>query len=602
LVNLMKRTMASLLIVAFTLIVILPAALPIVTVLAQTGAYSIDKVDHQIQVMYSGNVVVLETIHVSGQISDDFTIGLPYIYSADVLKVLAYDSTHVYDINLGVQLGDHSGFYAVKIDFNGNTPNVFTVAFVLSNSLTTDQSGGNYLVEFPAYPSLAQNVGTVNVTVSFPSAPKSITIGKSDGNITTTSYTANNLQAYTYSIAEANVKVSTGTIQLATITSLNRDINIDTTGATNAVDTYKIISNATGSLSAFILSIPLGATNIVVRDQFGTALVTNVGTGSNLLLVNATLNSFVNSGQSTTLAASYNLPGATLQDSQYVLADFQLFTNFQYLVEHATMTFDPPEGATIATPQASQLDSSSTLTRGTYQDTLTVTADDISYVDFLAPQTNAIQLAYGYNPVWVSFRPTFWAALAATIGCAGAVVYQKRRPKEETYRTRAEKITVQKSQAPTTEKTPYETVKGQPITADQIRDFTDAYEDRKQLNAELRAMDVKAQKGKIPRRQYKVQRAAVETRIEGLTRSIERTKAVFRVGAGTYPDLINQLDLAEADLAKAEESIRNLEVRQSKGEISIESYKKNISDSQKVRDKAESAINGILLRLREKIR
>ena len=594
--------MASLLIVAFTLIVILPAALPSVTVSAQTGAYSIDKVDHQIQIMYSGNVVVLETIHVSGQITDGFTIGLPYIYSADVLKVLAYDNTRVYDVNVGVQLGEHSGFYAVKINFNGNTPNVFTIAFVLSNSLTIDQSGGNFLVEFPAYPSLTQNVGTVNATVSFPSAPKAITIGKDDGNVTTASYTANNLPAYTYSIAAANVKVSPGTIQSATITSLNRDINIDATGTVNAMDTYKITSNATGSLSAFILNVPLGASNIVVRDQFGTTLTTSIGTGSNLLLVNATLNSFVNSGQSTTLAVSYNLPGATLQGSQYVLADFQLFTNFQYLVEHATMTFNPPEGATISTPQASQLDSSSTLTRSTYQDTLTVTADDISYVDFLAPQTNTIQLAYGYNPVWVSFRPTFWAALAAVLGCVGAVVYQKRRPKEETYRTRAEKISVQKSQAPATEKPAYETVKGQPITADQIRDFTDAYEDRKQLNAELRAMDAKAQKGKIPRRQYKVQRAAVETRIEGLTRSIERTKTVFRVGTGTYPDLINQLDLAEADLAKAEENIRTLEVRQSKGEISIESYKKNISDSQKTRDKAESAINGILLRLREKIR
>ena len=121
--------------------------------------------------MYSGNVVILETIHVSGQVSDGFTIGLPYMYSADVLKVIAYDNTHVYHVNLGVQLGDHSGFYGAKINFNGNTPSIFTVAFVLSNSLTTDQNGGNYLVDFPAYPSLTQNVGTVNATVTFPSTP-----------------------------------------------------------------------------------------------------------------------------------------------------------------------------------------------------------------------------------------------------------------------------------------------------------------------------------------------------------------------------------------------------------------------------------------------
>jgi hypothetical protein len=57
--------MAAFLIIAFTLLVTLPVALPNSTVSAQSGSYSVDKVDHQVQVMYSGNVVVLETIHVS---------------------------------------------------------------------------------------------------------------------------------------------------------------------------------------------------------------------------------------------------------------------------------------------------------------------------------------------------------------------------------------------------------------------------------------------------------------------------------------------------------------------------------------------------------
>jgi hypothetical protein len=82
------------------------------------------------------------------------------------------------------------------------------------------------------------------------------------------------------------------------------------------------------------------------------------------------------------------------------------------------MTFNPPEGATISIPQVSQLDSASTLTRGAYQDTLTVTAQEVSFVDFLAPQTNTIKLAYEYNPVWVSFMPTLWAIIVAIIACA----------------------------------------------------------------------------------------------------------------------------------------------------------------------------------------
>jgi hypothetical protein len=134
----MKRTHSILLIIAFSLLVILPVAISSGSVSAQTSGYTIDKVDHQVQIMYSGHVVILETIHVSGQVTDGFMIGFPYKYSADVLKGIAYDDTHVYQLNLGVQLGETSGLYGATVDFNGNTPSVFTVAFVLSNQLITE--------------------------------------------------------------------------------------------------------------------------------------------------------------------------------------------------------------------------------------------------------------------------------------------------------------------------------------------------------------------------------------------------------------------------------------------------------------------------------
>jgi chromosome segregation ATPase len=147
-----------------------------------------------------------------------------------------------------------------------------------------------------------------------------------------------------------------------------------------------------------------------------------------------------------------------------------------------------------------------------------------------------------------------------------------------------------------------EPITGQRITTENIREFTDDYEEKKQLNAELKSLDARAQKGKIPRRQYKVQRRAIEIRLETLTRNINRIKDVFRSSTSLYADLVKQLDAAETDLVEAEENIKKLESRQSKGEISLETYKKNIGDYQKRKDKAESTISGILLRLREKAR
>jgi len=604
-----KRTHAVLMIAVSLLLVSLPIALPSRGVFAQTTGYSITQVNHQVTVMYSGQVVIQDTIHVSGQVTDGFLIGMPFTYSTDILKAVAYDSNNVFQVNLGVQLGNQSGFYGAEVNFNGTSPSVFTVAFVLSSSLFTyDQVTGGYMLDFPAYPSLTQNVAICNVTITLPSAPTSITIAKSDGVVNSENYVVQNLPAYTYSPTSAAIQIADGTIQLTDISQLNRQITIDPTGKVTASDSYTIINNSTSTMSAFVLDLPKNAANIVVKDETGTVLTTSISsTSTDILLDNATLTTPISSGQSVIITASYNLPSATIQGSQYTLSDFKLFPYFNYYVDHATFTFNPPEGATIITPQLSSLDSSSALTRGTFQDTLTITRDGISYVDYSLPESNTVQFSYNYNPVWVSFRPTLWVSLAAVIGCVGAVVYKKRKPSEKApIKTRREKLSTPKPTPKLTTATLPEQVKsGEPMTSQRITpenliEFTEAYDDRKRLNAEIRSLDARAQKGKMPRRQYKVQRRAIEIRLETLTRNISRLKDAFRSSGSAYTDLIKQLDSAEEDLTEAENNIKNLESQQNKGEISIETYKKNSADYQKRKDKAESTINGILLRLREK--
>jgi hypothetical protein len=593
----------------FSLLVVLPIVLPSSTVLAQNAGYNIDKVDHQVEVMYSGHVVIKDTIHVSGQVTDGFMIGLPYKYSAYILKGLAYDENNVYQMNLGVQLGDRSGFYGAEVNFNGNSPSVFTVAFILSNRLITEQYTGVFTLDFPAYPSLTQNVGSCNVTINLPSTPASMTITKSDGEVDTNNYGIQNLPAYTYSIASASFQIPTGTLQLTSISQLNRQITIDPTGKVTSSDSYRITNNSTATMTSFILGVPTTASNIAVKDEFGRVLTTEIAgtisygnspTSPDVSLANATLITFLTRGQSTIITANYNLPSATIQGSKYVLGDFKLFPDFYYYVDHATFTFSTPEGATIVTPQLSSLDSSATLTRDSFQDTLTITRDGISYMDYSFPGSNTVQFSHNYNPVWVSFRPTFWASFLAVVGCVAVVFFRRRKPSEEELTvTRTERLTTPITSAQ--QEKGVEPKTGQHVTVDNVREFTEAYEEKKQLNTELKSLDTRAQKGKIPRRQYKVQHRALEIRLEGLTRNIDRLKDVFLGSSGIYGDLVKQLDSAEADLVEAEENIRSLELRQSKGEISLEVYKRSIGDFQRRKEKAESVINGILLRLREKI-
>jgi hypothetical protein len=599
-VKLVKQNKKIFLIIAFLLLVILPIGIPLGTVAAQTSGYTISSVDHRVEVMYSGNVVVLDTIHISGQITGNFMIGLPYKYSAYVLEALAFDDTHVYQMNLGVQLGDQMGFYAVEVNFNGNFPSNFAVAFVLSDRLITEQDYSDTL-DYPAYPSLTQSAGTCTVNVVFPSTPTSLNITKDDGEIKGGNYQKTNLAAYTNSPATASFLLPIGTLQLSTISNLKRQIAVDPSGKVSVSDNYRITNNSTAAMNSFVLNVPLDATNVVVKDDVGRTLTSVLGNAANgnALAANATLVTFLISGQSTSITAQYNLPNVKIEDSTYVLADFKLFPDVDYYVEHLEAVFVPPEGATIVTPTLASLDSSSTLTRDTFQDTLTVTRDGISNIDYTAPIEKSIQLSYDYSPVWSSFRPTLWASLLAAVGSIALVLARRRRPREEVVLTKAERVA---SPAVAEAAEDVEFKPGQRVSTNDVKQFIDDYEDRKELKAELKSLDARAQRGKIPRRQYKVKRRAIEIRLESLTKSIERTKGMLRSSSPVNADIVKQLDSAEADLAAAEESIRSLETRQSSGEVTLEYYKKNVADHQKRKEKAESTISGILLRLREKTR
>ena len=593
--NLLKQAAGYLLTAVFILLIVLSTGSVLREVSAQIGSYNITQVDHKVQVMNSGNVAILDTIHVSGQIPDGFRIGLPYQYSADVLKVLAYDEKHAYNIKLGVPLDDHNGFYGVEVNFEGKTPAVFTVTFMLTNRLVTETESGSYIIDFPAYPSLTQNVKTCNVDIIFPNSPTAITINKADGTETGVSYVKTDLPAYSYLTAQASTILPFGTLQIATINSLNHQITIDATGIVTAEDTYHITSNSATSLSAFVLSLPPEATGVAVKDQSGEPLSAKLTENSGILAASVVFGSFIGQGQTTSLTIQYNLPGAVLQNADYVLGNFKIFPDLLYLVEQATAVFSFPEGATFILPAVTSLDVSATLTRNTFQDILTIEAENMSYIDYLAHQQSTGELAYNYNPVWISFRPTFWATFASLIGCIGIAVYRIHKSREETYENRAERIAAVSQPG-------YEANPDQQMTAESIKDFVDTYEAKRQLKAELRSLDAKAQKGKIQRQQYKVQKKTIETRIEGLTRNIERKKGLFRGASGIYPDLIIQIELAEADLAESDKNMENLEILYGKGEIARESYKQTIGDYQKIHDKAEAAIKGILLKLREKTR
>jgi uncharacterized protein YlxW (UPF0749 family) len=265
-------------------------------------------------------------------------------------------------------------------------------------------------------------------------------------------------------------------------------------------------------------------------------------------------------------------------------------------VEQASFVFTPPEGAKIDAPG-----SSASITSVNSQQKLTVSRQSVSYVDDSIPGLDTIQINYEYNPLWSAYLPTFWAFGITTVVCIGVFFWRRRNQEQESpAKSKRETPSTAPVEAATV-RTRTEPAKGTlKTTRELVHKFVDDYESRQEISSEMDALDLKAQKGKLPRHQYKVQRHALETRYEMLTRSLNESKEVFK-NSLAYADLIKQLDLAEENLNEAVSEVKKLETQHKTGEITIEEYKENIDDYQREKDKAEREVNGILLRLREKM-
>ncbi len=576
----MKKASAVIMLIVFSVAILLPLSLTTPTVSAQDN-YTIEKVDHELEVLYSGHVIIRDTIQLSGQLTGDFVIGFPNKYGAYVLKGMAYDEDkNVFPLSLGVEIVG-TGFYGAKINFTEGAPQVFTVVFLLSNGVISQESAGTvFNLDFPAYPCFTKEVAQCDVELVLPATPTVMKITRDNEEISTSTFSKSNLPAFTYSPASATFSLSSGTVQILTVRELNRQITISPAGDTVASDSYRVTNISPTTIGSFRIGLPIEASNIVAKDGLGRTLTTKIlSSSATTRLINVTLTSFMSQGQSATVTAEYTLP--TVSSTAPFTLNITLFPDFNYYVDSAKVTFIPPEGARFLSPQFSALDSSTSLSRDTFQETLSINKDGVSKIDSVVA-SEYVQVTYDYSPLWLSFRPTVWMWTIAVIGCVAVVVWKKTR-------------TSSSMQVVTTESSVR-------LSHEDVRAFTEAYDERSRLNLELKSLETRAQKGKIPRRRYKVQRRTIEVRLDNISKNINDLKKTFRSAGGNYANLVKQLDIAEAELAEVEVNTRNIDVRHRKGVLPLDAYKKAQADYQKRKEKAEATINGILLRLREETR
>jgi hypothetical protein len=585
----LKKTAVLFALTIFVAALFLPLGLNFETAYAQNTNYSIQNVDHNIQVLYSGQIVISDKIQISGSLPSNFQIGLPYKYGSYVLKGIAYDSNYkTLPIALGVQLQDQSGFYGASVSLPSGTSNTFTVIFILSNGALIPSASG-YSLDFPAYPSFSQTVAQCNVNLTLPSGASIVGIDKNDGVVNASTYTKSNLAAFTYSPATATFSASSGTISEVNIPSLTRQFVISPSGGISCTDIYSIANNSTSAISSFLINLPVNATNVLARDQFGRILSTTVQQNNAQVFVeNVTLAEPMGVGESSLLYMDYSLPGVPpAQFSRYIV-NLDLFPYFNYYVDTASVTVTPPEGATIISPQISQISSSDTLTRNAFQESLTVNKDGVSYLDSVIPSQEILTVTFDYSPLWIAFRPTLWIFAVVFVGVVIIAIWT--RPK-----TKAVKA------VPSRHRVPEGITLEASLSSEKISEFIEAYEDKNKIAKEIRSLEARAQHGRIPRRRYKVQRRTLELRLEKLNHIISQLREPIRSAGGSLADTVKQIENAEIELEETEMNLKNIEIRHETGEISLEAYRKQLADLERRKEKAEANLENLLFRLRGEI-
>ncbi len=568
----MKNKAMTFAVLTATLLILILNMVYVGNVKADSPSYAVEWVNHQVKILYNGYILVNDTIKINGTAQNGFLIGFPYKYAPYVLRCIAYNTANAsqrHNVITGVPLDNRIGFYGVNVTLKQQPENgVFSVVFVLSNSLLTQnkQNTTLYTLDFPAYPSLTVDVPSCNASVVLPSTAKYVT-----GTISTLNYSTNEkLPPFTYEPACANLtfQLTSDDIQLLTVEEFKREIIVGSMSEIEVLDSYYVKNLSPQEFDSVKVTLPKNASNVKAEDEFGRKNVITFDFKTSMYKVSLSLP--VESGKSTRFIVRYNLPRSPE-------LNFTFFQEINYYIEKAWITITLPEGAKILDISHKSASAGDTygVSRDVFQEKITISRQGVLSLDSLT-----IRVAYDYNLLWLAFRPTLWVWALAVFGCA-IIAAWRGRPK-----------------APEAVVVPTIAVR---LSPEILRKFVDSYEEKRKIASEIKSLETAVSKGRIPRQRYKVQRKTLETRLAALSRSLDDLKLKLRSAGGRYADLMRQLEIVETELNEVESNIKSIEARHRRGELTLGAYRKLLADYESRREKAETTISGILLRIREEI-
>ena len=339
------------------------------------------------------------------------------------------------------------------------------------------------------------------------------------------------------------------------IVEVERKIMLEPQGSIYVSNSY-LLNNVGFWIENIELGFPEGAYDFAVRDEMGKLTTSE---GNNVL--NITLRFTVDTNETTKIYVNYHLPWSRhVSQTNGVDFTFQstFFEEFNSAIKKLSVEVILPKGATYQSASSEPVSTDDGLS--------------FSFSEVTPSEDLSFEIGFKYNVFWGSFYPTIWMGLLAVV--ASAFLFFKGESKA---------ISVTTVQIPSTE----------------IRSFIESYEEKVSIRSEIESLEQRLRKGKIPRRRYKVRKKMLDSRLATVSRNLTNLSDKIRRAGSKYPNMMRQIEVAEANLEGAERDMQRVKGRYRRGEVSKGAFGKLMEEYQGRIEAAEATIDGVLLRLRE---
>ncbi len=558
--------------------------------------FEINHVDHVVQIQDGGLVIIKDNVNVSlaGE-TLNFPIGFPFEYASHLVYCFAHstlDPTEQLGVTLDAGLGE-IGFYGLNVTLPANINEdsySFTVVFVFSDLISAQipslgRFGWN--LTFPLYPSLVRMAPVCNVTVILPPKVENVAVESDTNlvakglNVSTTSIDSSRALKFSKSRLETFARESawlrfhqespseTNIFHTIDANEIKRDVTLDEWGCIFVSDFYHLTNKGEWNLTSMKLRLPQYSSDVSWTDEAGDIHEEPPIEGNATTThINATIafGTTIRKNEEIEFTVTYRLPW-----KEYVTQDtwrnfslaFSFFEceYFDWIIKKLSVTINLPERADFKSCSVPPL---------SVEESVAFAFHDVTpfhNLDF--------QLTYEYLIFWASFRPTLWVGLLVAVVCVIAFLWRAPKPPP---------------------------VPAIPVSPEALGSFVDTYERKTSAIRELEMLEEQVRRRKIPRRRYKVRKKALEGRLSVLSKDLADLKEELRKAGSRYANIMRQIEVAETELVETEAAIRRIELRYRRREISKGTYRKLLEEYDRRKERAETTIDGVLLRLREEIR